>query len=752
MPLQCPEPDLLEQLLLGRLDEPQIDALAEHLSQCGHCAEAAERVRPMDELIEAARAGANAPEDPERATIDGLVEHLSSLTPAATEPSAADPARELNGVLAPPRDAGEIGRLGPYRVRDVIGAGGMGIVLRAEDEQLRRGVALKVMKPALAADAIQRRRFLREARAVAAIEHDHIVSIHQVGEESGVPFLTMPLLQGESLEERLGRVGHMPVAEVVRIGREIAAGLAAAHERGLTHRDIKPPNIWLEAERDRVKILDFGLAHGGEADERITQFGTLTGTPAYMAPEQVRGEAEPRSDLFSLGCVLYRMCTGTLPFRGKDTLATLAALAQDQPPPPRTLNPAIPAELSALVMKLLAKDPAERYQSACEVASALDAVGRARPEARMRRFGRWVAGVAAAVLLLAVGVWLVPDIIIRIRGKDGSTTEIKVPKGSDVDIEKDGKPFIPPGKVGQIHCFAGHEGGILSVALSPDGRYAASGSWDDNLVRLWDLKIHKELAPFKGHTENVNSVAFSADSRFVLSGSADKTMRLWEVDSRKQVQLFEGHTSPVWSVALSRDGSRALSCGTHDKSVRLWDVKTGNELRNFEGHTLRPCSVAFSSDAKRVLSGGWNQIMLLWDADTGKELQRFTGHTKHIESVAFSPDDRYALSGSRDGTMRLWEVESGQEVRCFKGHRGWVNAVAFLPDGRRAVSAGNDGSMLLWDIEDARKVLRVFDGHVDRVTCVACSRDGRLAITGADLRDKTLRLWQLPAPATAKNP
>ena len=227
-------------------------------------------------------------------------------------------------------------------------------------------------------------RFLREARATAAIQHDHIVTIHQVGEDRGIPYLAMQLLQGETLEARLQRMGRTPIAEVVRVGREIAKGLAAAHARGLIHRDIKPSNIWIESPGDgsfessttsRVKLLDFGLARATAEPTHSSQSALLSGTPAYMAPEQAAdGPIDHRCDLFSLGCVMYRMCTGELPFKGTKPLTILWALAVKDPPPPRKLNGDVPPALSDLIMRLLAKDPAARTQSAQEVADALRAM------------------------------------------------------------------------------------------------------------------------------------------------------------------------------------------------------------------------------------------------------------------------------------------------------------------------------------------------------------------------------------------
>jgi serine/threonine protein kinase len=312
---------------------------------------------------------------------------LKTIPPAPSGGPPADPQAAAGGSAAPGHDflasaeePGELGRLGSYRILKVLGTGGMGIVFAAEDCQLKRAVALKVMLPTLAAIPSNRERFTREAQLAAAIEHDHIVAIYQVGEDRGVPFMAMPLLQGQTLEDRLRQPWEIPVAEVLRIGRETAEGLAAAHERGLVHRDIKPANIWLEGPRQRVKILDFGLARPVADNTTLTQTGTILGTPSYMAPEQARGKGVgPASDLFSLGCVLYHMGTGELPFKGTDTISMLAALAMDTPEPPRRLNPQLPAGFNELVMQLLTKDPRKRPASADAVVTMIRAIEDGQP-------------------------------------------------------------------------------------------------------------------------------------------------------------------------------------------------------------------------------------------------------------------------------------------------------------------------------------------------------------------------------------
>jgi serine/threonine protein kinase len=284
--------------------------------------------------------------------------------------------------LAPTEKPGCMGTLGPYEVIDVIGRGGMGIVLRALDPKLNRIVAVKVLAPELAAHPNARRRFLREAQAAAAVSHPHVVTIHAVEEgqssglstrDSGLPFLVMECVVGQSLQEKIDREGSLRLTEILRIGRQIAEGLAAAHKQGLIHRDIKPANILLENGVQRVKITDFGLARAVD-DVDITRTGEVSGTPQYMSPEQAKGErVDHRSDLFSLGCVLYAMCTGHSPFRGDSLAHVIKRVTQDEPKPIAQLNAEIPEWLAEIVEHLLEKNPAHRPQSADETAEMLGA-------------------------------------------------------------------------------------------------------------------------------------------------------------------------------------------------------------------------------------------------------------------------------------------------------------------------------------------------------------------------------------------
>src|SRR5438132_1739769 len=248
----------------------------------------------------------------------------------------------------------------------------MGIVLKAFDPGLHRVVAIKVLAPQLATSGTARKRFTREAQAAAAVSHDHVVTIHAVEEANGIPYLVMHYVAGMSLQERLDKSGPLELKEILRIGMHTAAGLAAAHAQGLVHRDIKPANILLENGVQRVKITDFGLARAAD-DASLTQSGVVAGTPQYMAPEQANGEAvDHRADLFSLGSVLYAMCTGRPPFCASTAMAVLRRVSDDTPRSIKELNPEIPDWLIAIVDKLHAKDPSGRFQNAREAAELLN--------------------------------------------------------------------------------------------------------------------------------------------------------------------------------------------------------------------------------------------------------------------------------------------------------------------------------------------------------------------------------------------
>jgi serine/threonine protein kinase len=374
---------------------------------------------------------------PDLATI--LTEPPSAQeTPLAHAAATQEEAPSLSlTFLSPPQEPDEIGRLGPYRVLRILGQGGMGIVFEAEDPALARRVALKVMRPE-GDRALAARRFLREARLTASVRSENIVTIHQVGEINGMPFLAMELLPGESLASWLQRGQRPMAAQLFDLAVQTARGLDVAHRAGLVHRDIKPANIWLEPASGRVKILDFGLARPTRDPTNLTQAGMVLGTPAYMAPEQAEGkEVDARSDLFSLGCVLYEYATGIAPFAGSSPFAILKAMALHDPKTPSKINPAIPTALGALILRLMNKKPADRPESAAAVLKTLEEIGAplglrpdsgpppAAPMPRRPISKRLIAGLAGLALCLLLAVFLVLRFGPRFSGGGAETASDK---------------------------------------------------------------------------------------------------------------------------------------------------------------------------------------------------------------------------------------------------------------------------------------------------------------------------------------
>jgi serine/threonine protein kinase len=323
---------------------------------------------------------------------EGTDDPLRTTDLPARDEKAAKPGRrkvetamceEVLALLAPAREPNSLGRLDHYEMLEVAGRGGMGIVFKARDTKLQRIVAIKVLAPQLAANGTSRKRFVREAQSGAAVRDDHVVGIYAVSEEGSVAYLAMEFIGGVTLEDQIKASGPMEVKEILRIGMQAAEGLAAAHRQGLIHRDVKPANILLENGVQRVKITDFGLARAGD-NSRITQSGVIAGTPLYMSPEQTRGEElDPRSDLFSLGSVLYTMCTGEPAFSAGNAVAVLKRVCEDTPRPIRDRNPEIPDWLAAEVDRLMAKEKGERFQAAAELAEVLG-----QHLARLQQVGR----------------------------------------------------------------------------------------------------------------------------------------------------------------------------------------------------------------------------------------------------------------------------------------------------------------------------------------------------------------------------
>ena len=361
------QPDLIESFLKGDLDRVKELQLTDHLETCDVC-------RKLLESNAAEPAGwmeASRLLKPTLFDWNPDVEQDSLDCADQTNPLPLQ-VRNVLDSLVPSEDPEMLGQLGGYEVSGVVGAGAMGVVLKASDRSLDRTVAIKVLSPHLAASGAARKRFAREAKAAAAVLHPNVIAIHGVSNDQALPHLVMPYVRGASLQKRINDDGSLPVDEVLRIGAQVAAGLAAAHAQGLVHRDIKPANILLEEGVERVAITDFGLARAVD-DASLTRAGIIAGTPQYMSPEQSRGESvDQRSDLFSLGSVMYAMCVGRPPFRSETTYGVIQRINNDQPTPIRELNPGVPEWLAQIIEKLMSKQATDRYESAQEVSDLLE--------------------------------------------------------------------------------------------------------------------------------------------------------------------------------------------------------------------------------------------------------------------------------------------------------------------------------------------------------------------------------------------
>jgi serine/threonine protein kinase len=365
----CPSPEGWQAIFDDELPPPERQRYERHLESCPVCQERLDRLDELNETLRQARRSGDPTTQPADPTLTQIIEQLQAIKPSL-DAAAAEP---LDLYFLTPSDRpGLLGTLGAYEVQEVIGQGGMAVVLKAFEPALHRHVAIKVLSPTLGGSATARLRFTREAKAAAAVSHDHVVVVHGVHETAGLPYLVMEYIAGESLQERLDRCGPLEVVEMVRIGLQTASGLAAAHAQGLIHRDIKPANLLLENGLARVTITDFGLARTA-ADAALTQQGAVAGTPEYMAPEQARAAAvDARADLFGLGSVLYAMGTGGPPFRGSTPLAVLREVCEAEPTPIRAVNPDIPAWFEMFIVRLMAKNPDHRFQSAAEVVALLE--------------------------------------------------------------------------------------------------------------------------------------------------------------------------------------------------------------------------------------------------------------------------------------------------------------------------------------------------------------------------------------------
>jgi len=759
---ECPPEETLLEYLRGSMSDGDVALLEQHVSDCPSCLDRALSLQAADlpAAVHLAGRGPQGLDDISEHDIADLKERLKSLpfvhstrdtTSVADDASRDETSNKVGDMsfdfLAPPQQPGELGRLGGYRVLAILGKGGMGVVFQAEDLQLKRPVALKVMLPRLAADPVARERFLREAQAAAAVRHDNVVTIHQAGEVGPVAYLAMEFLEGQSLEDRLRGQAALPPNEVRDIGRQIAEGLAAAHQRGLIHRDVKPANIWLEASPGRmaspgrksgefrVKLLDFGLARPVEDDSHLTSAKTVIGTPAYMSPEQANADpVDVRSDLFSLGCVLYRLSTGQPAFAGGKSLQIMRAIVHDDPIPPRQLNPDVPADLSDLVMRLLAKDPAQRPESAQAVADALkilesppapvsmpdssihsrirENAGESGPtRSRIRQNAgesRKLRLAFALALLLLVGAALAVYQII-----------FSTPHGTFI-VKIDSKDVEARFMNGKLELL-GADGKLkYTLTSSEANKTLPAGPYKIRVVGADGLTVDvPEFVMKKGDNITVHVVL---KARAVARNDPDAkkvslepskpaiSLRLLVVSKRTgnaQIYLLDGGNEAInltnsktedSAPACSPDGKKIAFCSNRDGAINIYvmDADGKNVAQLTKGITAT-CFPSWSPDGKKIVfsrySGKTNLICIM-DSDGGNVKQVGVG-----SDPALSPDGNKilfaSLSNGKGFRVNVMDADGAnvKQLTTSENIYGWVYP-AWSPDGKKIAWADQVNSSL----------------------------------------------------------
>jgi serine/threonine protein kinase/WD40 repeat protein len=809
----CPDSSRLQQLLDGGLPARDRAQLQEHVGACNSCQVVLERLagtpRSWPDMARDLRDQAAPGPKPSQA-LRQLLDEVKADSERTMDEEAGkeeNTSHEADFAFLQPSDRpGYLGRLGHYEVMALIGRGGMGVVFRAFDTVLQRVVAIKVLAPQLAANDTARRRFLREARAAAAVCHEHIVTIHAVEEQAGVPYIVMQYVAGLSLEQKIRQQGPLEVKEVLRIGLQTAQGLSMAHAHGLVHRDIKPANILLENGIEKVRITDFGLARAMD-DGALSQSGVVAGTPQYMAPEQARGEpVSPRADLFSLGGVLYAMCTGQPPFNGSNSLSILKRVCEANPRRIQETNPDVPAWLVEVIGKLMAKAADSRYQTATEVADLLQQqlavlqqptgvnllapsppAKAGKPTARRRpRRWPWAAAVGILLVLAAGVIYRIQtdngDIVIE---SDDPDVEVLVTQGDKTVAILDGKTKqkvtldtgeytlnlsgeadglkmelpqtfalrrgdkkivtikrLPPGEISR---WQAHTRAVQQLALSPDGKILASSS-SDQTVRLWNLDNGQLIHTLEGHTGDVGVVAFSPDGKVLASGSHDTTVKWWDVASGKLLGAFEGHTRRVRGLVFAPDG-KSLFTGGEDRTLRRVDLDTGTDkvLESFPVFGVR--SLARHGGTLAVSTWG-DYLVRLWDIDTEMEKAtiKIAGHV--AEGLTLDPTGQLLAEGSYGPHhVALWET-SGKLKFNLAGHKAAVIGVAFSPDSKLLVSVAGqwDNPSIPGEIKvwytATGKLLADLGSNLDCVYSVVVAPDGKSCFTAH--HDGTIRKWRLP--------
>lgn len=666
--------------------------------------------------------------------------------------------------------------IGPYVIQKPVGQGGMGIVYLARHVALDRCVALKVLANRQAQDQLSLDRFLREARAAAALDHPNIVRLYDIGQGAGVHFLVMEFVEGTNVHEMVSKTGPLHYVQAVQYIAQAAAGLHHAHEKGFVHRDIKPSNLMV-TKAGVIKILDMGLARS-VTDEKDNLTGQqaeseINGTPDFISPEQLLCESsDARTDIYSLGATLFALICGQPPFVGTTTQKMAQHQMKDPAELRRKLRGKAPIELADVVVKMMAKRKADRYQSAEEVIAALTPwlpaeisgnvlqdpspsrnLHRAESKPGTRRTKRpkhadkpanakkkWfmIGGSVGAVLLIGVIA-----LIASLGGKDDASAR--------ANQSVNGPPQVAAARPADPPAIRGHTASINDVAFRGDGR-VASVDWTGNLF-MWDSNTGKQILTTTIQAgSKCNACASSPDGKHLIVVGDRMPVLVIDWENGRQVREHPGHDGTTWGVSVSPNGREFATCG-NDGLVLIRDLTTGNELRRFEFEARLVWSVAYSADGSKIAASCStgptpedSNIIRVWEVVTGKEIQKLVGHTRDVRWLTWHPDGGKLASAGFDGTVRLWDLASGKIIRTIGAHSGYVERVVFLPGGKRLVSCGGltngqDGSLSVWDADTGKEIRGWHGAAANGLLTLAVASNGTVVATGS--RDKIVRLWKI---------